>query len=87
MGDMAAAQNYPTRAMTMIVPFPPGVQPIPWRDSWPRRCGLFSVNPSSSRTLREPPQPRRRPRRSVSRDGYTLSIGTSTTHMKEPAGG
>ena len=42
---MADAQDYPTRPITMIVPFPAGARPIRWRDFWPSRCGPFSANP------------------------------------------
>ena len=79
---MAAAQDYPTRPITMIVPFPAGGATDTLARFLAEQMRPFSVNPSSSRmsagaagsigvgrAVRSPA------------DGYTLSIGTSTTHM------
>jgi tripartite-type tricarboxylate transporter receptor subunit TctC len=79
---MAAAQNYPTRAMTMIVPFPAGGA----TDTLAR----FLAEKMRA-VLRQPVIIENvagaagslgvgRAVRSAA-DGYTLSIGTSTTHM------
>ena len=38
---IAAAQNYPTRPITMIVPFPPAAPPTRWRAFWRNRCDRF----------------------------------------------
>src|SRR3981081_3916871 len=79
---MAAAQTYPTRAMNMIVPFPAGgATDTLARFLSAKMRGIF-VNPviieniagaagsiGVGRAVRSAP------------DGYTLSIGTSTTHM------
>jgi tripartite-type tricarboxylate transporter receptor subunit TctC len=53
---MAAAQNYPARAISIIVPFPAG-------------GATDTLARFLAERMREPA------------DGYTLSIGTSTTHM------
>ena len=42
---MAAAQGYPTHAITMIVPFPAGGAPTPWLAFWASVCAEFWVNP------------------------------------------
>src|SRR3981081_3908417 len=79
---VAAAQTYPTRAMNMIVPFPAGgATDTLARFLSAKMRGIF-VNPviieniagaagsiGVGRAVRAAP------------DGYTLSIGTSTTHM------
>jgi tripartite-type tricarboxylate transporter receptor subunit TctC len=53
-GDAAAqapSQTYPSRPITMIVPFPVGAaRPIHSRGSSPNSCGARSGNPSSSKT-------------------------------------
>jgi tripartite-type tricarboxylate transporter receptor subunit TctC len=80
-GD-AAAQNYPARTITMIVPFPAGgATDTLARFLAERMRGLLGQTViieniagaagslGVGRAVRSPP------------DGYTLSIGTSTTHM------
>jgi tripartite-type tricarboxylate transporter receptor subunit TctC len=79
---IAAAQNYPTRAMTMIVPFPAGgATDTLARFLAEKMRGIFGQpviieniagaagSIGVGRAVRSAP------------DGYTLSIGTSTTHM------
>jgi tripartite-type tricarboxylate transporter receptor subunit TctC len=79
---LAAAQNYPTRAMTMIVPFPAGgATDTLARFLSEKMRGIFGQpviieniagaagSIGVGRAVRSAP------------DGYTLSIGTSTTHM------
>jgi tripartite-type tricarboxylate transporter receptor subunit TctC len=79
---MAAAQNYPTRAITMIVPFPAGgATDTLARFLAERMRGILGQSIiieniagaagsiGVGRAVRSPA------------DGYTLSIGTSTTHM------
>src|SRR5713101_9125915 len=79
---IAAAQNYPTRAVTMIVPFPAGgATGTLARFLAERMRGIFGQpviieniggaagSIGVGRAVRPPA------------DGYTLSIGTSTTHM------
>ena len=80
--DMAAAQNYPTRAMTMIVPFPAGGATDTLARFLAEKMRAVLGQPviienvagaagslGVGRAVRSPA------------DGYTLSIGTSTTHM------
>src|SRR5712672_1614045 len=80
--DMAAAQNYPTRAMTMIVPFPAGGATDTLARFLAEKMRAVLGHPviienvagaagslGVARAVRS------------AADGYTLSIGTSTTHM------
>src|SRR5712671_5691568 len=80
--DMAAAQNYPTRAMTMIVPFPAGgatdtlarflaekMRGILGQAVIIENVAGAAGSHGVGRAVRS------------AADGYTLSIGTSTTHM------
>src|ERR1700680_1559592 len=79
---MAAAQNYPTRAMTMIVPFPAGGATDTLARFLAEKMRAVLGQPviienvagaagslGVGRAVR------------AAADGYTLSIGTSTTHM------
>ena len=79
---MAAAQNYPTRAMTMIVPFPAGGATDTLARFLAEKMRAVFGQPviienvagaagslGVARAVRS------------AADGYTLSIGTSTTHM------
>jgi tripartite-type tricarboxylate transporter receptor subunit TctC len=79
---MAAAQNYPTRAMTMIVPFPAGGATDTLARFLAEKMRAVLGQPviienvagaagslGVARAVRS------------AADGYTLSIGTSTTHM------
>src|SRR5258708_16558463 len=79
---MAAAQNYPTRAMTMIVPFPAGGATDTLARFLAEKMRAVLGQPviienvagaagslGVGRAVRSPA------------DGYTLSLGTSTTHM------
>jgi tripartite-type tricarboxylate transporter receptor subunit TctC len=79
---MAAAQNYPARAMTMIVPFPAGgatdtlarflaekMRPILGQPVIIENVAGAAGSLGVGRAVRS------------AADGYTLSIGTSTTHM------
>ncbi len=79
---MAAAQNYPTRAMTMIVPFPAGGATDTLARFLAEKMRAVLGHPviienvagaagslGVARAVRS------------AADGYTLSIGTSTTHM------
>jgi tripartite-type tricarboxylate transporter receptor subunit TctC len=79
---MAAAQDYPTRPITMIVPFPAGgatdtlarylgeqMRPILGQPIIIENIGGAAGSIGVGRAVRSPA------------DGYTLSIGTSTTHM------
>jgi len=76
------AENYPTRALTMIVPFPAGgatdtlardlgdrMRPILGQSVIIENVGGAAGSIGVTRAARSPP------------DGYTLSVGTSTTHM------
>jgi tripartite-type tricarboxylate transporter receptor subunit TctC len=78
----SAAQTYPTRPVTMIVPFPAGgatdtlarylagrMRPILGQPIIIENIGGAAGSIGVGRAVRSPP------------DGYTLSIGTSTTHM------
>ena len=79
---MAAAQEYPTRPITMIVPFPAGgatdtlarflaeqMRPLLGQTVVIENAGGAAGSIGVGRAVRSPA------------DGYTLSIGTSTTHM------
>jgi tripartite-type tricarboxylate transporter receptor subunit TctC len=79
---IAAAQDYPTRPITMIVPFPAGgatdtlarylaeqMRGILGQTVVIENVGGAAGSIGVGRAVRSPP------------DGYTLSIGTSTTHM------
>jgi tripartite-type tricarboxylate transporter receptor subunit TctC len=79
---MAAAQNYPTRAMTMIVPFPAGgatdtlarflaekMRAVLGQAVIIENVAGAAGSLGVARAVRS------------AADGYTLSIGTSTTHM------
>jgi hypothetical protein len=79
---MAAAQGYPGRPITMIVPFPAGgatdtlarflaeqMRPILGQSIVIENIGGAAGSIGVGRAVRSPA------------DGYTLSIGTSTTHM------
>src|SRR6202047_1511889 len=79
---MAAAQNYPTRAMTVIVPFPAGGATDTLARFLAEKMRAALGQPviienvagaagslGVGRAVRS------------AADGYTLSIGTSTTHM------
>ena len=81
-GGMAAAQEYPTRPITMIVPFPAGgatdtlarflaeqMRPLLGQSVVIENAGGAAGSIGVGRAVRSPA------------DGYTLSIGTSTTHM------
>jgi tripartite-type tricarboxylate transporter receptor subunit TctC len=79
---MAAAEEYPTRPITMIVPFPAGgatdtlarflaeqMRPLLGQTVVIENTGGAAGTIGVGRAVRSPA------------DGYTLSIGTSTTHM------
>src|ERR1700678_515541 len=79
---MAAAQNYPVRPITMIVPFPAGgatdtlarylaeqMRGILGQSVIVENVAGAAGSIGVGRAVRSPP------------DGYTISIGTSTTHM------
>ena len=79
---IAAAQDYPTRPITMIVPFPAGgatdtlarylaeqMHGVLGQPVIIENIGGAAGSIGVGRAVRSPP------------DGYTLSIGTSTTHM------
>jgi tripartite-type tricarboxylate transporter receptor subunit TctC len=79
---LAAAQNYPARPITVIVPFPAGgatdglarylaeqMRPILGQPFVIENVGGAAGSLGVGRAVRSAP------------DGYTLSIGTSTTHM------
>ena len=79
---MAVAQDYPTRPMTMIVPFPAGgatdtlarflaerMRAVLGQSVVIENVGGAAGSIGVGRAVRSPA------------DGYTLSIGTSTTHM------
>src|SRR5580692_11018997 len=79
---VAAAEDYPTRAITMIVPFPAGgatdtvarflaeqMRPILGQAIIIENVAGAAGSIGVGRAVRSPA------------DGYTLSIGTSTTHM------
>lgn len=50
-GGLAAApafsqsQAWPNRPIRLIIPYPPGVRPIPWRDLLRNGCGRGLVRP------------------------------------------
>jgi tripartite-type tricarboxylate transporter receptor subunit TctC len=79
---VAVAQNYPARTITMIVPFPAGgatdtlarflaerMRAVLGQTVIIENVGGAAGSLGVGRAVRSPP------------DGYTLSIGTSTTHM------
>jgi len=79
---IAAAEDYPTRAITMIVPFPAGgatdtvarflaeqMQPVLHQSVIIENVAGAAGSIGVGRAVRSSP------------DGYTISIGTSTTHM------
>ena len=81
-GGMAAAQPYPSRPITMIVPFPAGgatdtlarylaeqIRPVLGQAIVIENVGGAAGSLGVGRAVRS------------TADGYTLSIGTSTTHM------
>jgi tripartite-type tricarboxylate transporter receptor subunit TctC len=81
-GIAEAQENYPTRAITMIVPFPAGgatdtvarylaeqMRPILGQSVIVENVAGAAGSIGVGRAVRSPP------------DGYTISIGTSTTHM------
>src|SRR5215468_10522290 len=81
-GGLARAEDYPTRAITMIVPFPAGgatdtlarflaekLRAILGQPIVIENVGGAAGSLGVTRAVRAAP------------DGYTLSIGTSTTHM------
>ena len=77
------AQTYPSRQITLVVPFPPGGSTdVGRRASWPRRCGRLLGQPviienvggaggsiAVGRVARAAP------------DGYTIDIGQWDTHV------
>ena len=63
MSRLARAQAYPSRPITMVVPFAAAGRPTRSRASWPSGCGRRSASPSSSRTRPARRHDRRRPRR------------------------
>src|SRR5258707_4340426 len=79
---IAAAQNYPTRAMTMIVPFPAGGATDTLARFLAERMRGVLGQPVIIENIAGAAGSIGvgRAVRSVA-DGYTLSIGTSTTHM------
>jgi tripartite-type tricarboxylate transporter receptor subunit TctC len=81
-GGIALAEDYPTRPITMIVPFPAGgatdtlarflgekMRPVLGQPIVIENVGGAAGSIGVTRAVRSAP------------DGYTLSIGTSTTHM------
>src|SRR5258708_7918131 len=80
--NMAAAQGYPTRAITMIVPFPAGgatdtlARLLAERMRGALGQSVIIENIAGAAGRREVGRAVR-----SAGDGYTLSIGTSTTHM------
>src|SRR5580692_8051713 len=81
-GGIAFAEDYPARPITMIVPFPAGgatdtlarflaekMRPALGQPIVIENIGGAAGSIGVGRAVRSPP------------DGYTLSIGTSTTHM------
>jgi tripartite-type tricarboxylate transporter receptor subunit TctC len=81
-GGIALSEDYPTRPITMIVPFPAGgatdtlarflgekMRPALGQPIVIENVGGAAGSIGVTRAVRSPP------------DGYTLSIGTSTTHM------
>jgi tripartite-type tricarboxylate transporter receptor subunit TctC len=81
-GIAEAQENYPTRPITMIVPFPAGgatdtvarylaeqMRPILGQSVIVENVAGAAGSIGVGRAVRSPP------------DGYTISIGTSTTHM------
>src|SRR3982074_619867 len=80
--DLAAAQTYPTRAITMIVPFPAGgATDTLARFLSEKMRGIFGQPVIIENTAGAAGSIGvGRAVRSAA-DGYTLSIGTSTTHM------
>src|ERR1700739_2954890 len=81
-GGIAFAEDYPTRPITMIVPFPAGgatdtlarflgekMRPVLGQPIVIENVGGAAGSIGVTRAVRSAP------------DGYTLSIGTSTTHM------
>src|ERR1700748_3511341 len=81
-GGIALSQDYPTRPITMIVPFPAGgatdtvarflaekMRPVLGQPVIIENVGGAAGSIGVTRAVRAAP------------DGYTISIGTSTTHM------
>jgi tripartite-type tricarboxylate transporter receptor subunit TctC len=79
---IAAEQVYPSRPITIVVPFAAGGPTDTLRASWPSICGCRSVNPSFLKTwlARSGSIGAGRVARAA-RDGYTLVIGVWGTHV------
>ena len=78
----AMAQPYPSRPITIIVPFPAGGQGDTLARSWPSRCAARSVSRSSSKMSAVPAAAIGTGR--VARaapDGYTMIIGNWTSFV------
>src|SRR5260221_4994343 len=79
----ASAQNYPTRPIRLVVPFPPGgaydTIGRPWAEQMKTRLGTLVIeNIGGGRgSLGAAQASRARP------DGYTLLLGGATTHITE----
>src|SRR3981189_3963325 len=79
---LAVAQGYPTRAMTMIVPFPAGGATDTLARFLGERMGGILGQPVIIENVAGAAGSLGVGRAVLSApDGYTLSIGTSTTHM------
>ena len=79
----ASAQNYPTRPIRLVVPFPPGgaydTIGRPWAEQMKTRLGTLVIENigGGGGSLGAAQASRARP------DGYTLLLGGATTHITE----
>ena len=77
----AAAQTYPSRPITMIVPYPAGGPTDTLARIWPSPCGRHSANPSSLTTWRAPPAASVSAASRVLHPMATRSVSARPTHV------
>ena len=77
----AGTQVFPTRPVTLVVPFPRGGRATHWRVSWQSRCRKRSVNRWWLRTAREPQAALGSPGSLAQPHGYSLVLDSWVTHV------